>query len=294
MAKEIVIGKRAKISEAEKHMIVAVLCASVVLGIAISLIIHFVKEITFNADVITAQEKSIALYSTTIKETGVCLAPKSGDIYSAEELKECDPESINVSSIPNTLRSDIIEKLAADPALNSVPKEGNMECYNAETGRNYTYKELKNIYDNAGNNPVDLQNASAKLKNCSALRIIPDALPAFKNVEALNASLDKLFRLSNHLPEKIGDNGASDKVDVSGTAGALYGVTVNLSIDAQAGITTSILDNIEHSIREFDIQRATIRWESASSLGLQALARAYYMDKSTVTEKTTTMKPEDK
>ena len=44
MAKEIAIGKRAKISEAQQYMLLSVLAASIVLGAAISLIIHFVQQ----------------------------------------------------------------------------------------------------------------------------------------------------------------------------------------------------------------------------------------------------------
>ena len=56
----------------------------------------------------------------------------------------------------------------------------------------------------------------------------------------------------------------------------------------------NVLDNIERSIREFDIERATIEWGSNNTLTLQAQATAYYMDESTVTETTQTLKAEDK
>ena len=60
MAKEVAIGKRAKISQAQQNMIVAVIGASVVLGVAIALTVHFVRQIMFNATVIATEEKSIA------------------------------------------------------------------------------------------------------------------------------------------------------------------------------------------------------------------------------------------
>ena len=59
MAKEVAIGKRAKISEAQQYMLLSVLVASVVLGAAISLIIHFVQQISFNAKVIAAEDEAI-------------------------------------------------------------------------------------------------------------------------------------------------------------------------------------------------------------------------------------------
>ena len=57
MSKEIAIGKRATISEAQQTILLAVLGASVLLGVAISLTLHFISQITFNAKVIAAEEK---------------------------------------------------------------------------------------------------------------------------------------------------------------------------------------------------------------------------------------------
>ena len=39
--------------------------------------------------------------------------------------------------------------MEANQALNSVPKEGDSSCVNQSTGKQYTYKELKTILDNA-------------------------------------------------------------------------------------------------------------------------------------------------
>ena len=93
MAKEVAIGKRAKISEAQQYMLLSVLAASVILGAAISLIIHFVQQISFNAKVIAAEDEAIVSYSNVIKSTGICKSPK-GDVYSEDELKKCSPDSI--------------------------------------------------------------------------------------------------------------------------------------------------------------------------------------------------------
>ena len=63
MAKEIAISKRAKISEAQQYVLLSVLGASIFLGAAIALTLHFVKVIQFNIGVIAAEEASIASYS---------------------------------------------------------------------------------------------------------------------------------------------------------------------------------------------------------------------------------------
>ncbi len=289
MAKEVAIGKRAKISEAQQYMILSVVAASIVLGVAASLTVHFVKQIVFNAKVIAAEEQSIASYSKIIQTTGVCKKP-NGSVYTDSELAACNPDTIETSQIPNTLRSNILENLAANNALNSVPKEDNSACINQSTGKQYTYKELKQIYDNA-KTAQTLSDASQLIKTCSALRIIPDALPAYRNEEALLASLNKLFLVSNWEPQNLSPGG---NASTSSKATGLNQLSVNLSVEANTATTMTVLNNIERSIREFDIERATIEWGSNDTLILQAQASAYYMTPSKITEKTTTIKPEGK
>lgn len=289
MAKEIAISKRLKISEAQQYMLLAVLGASVILGVAISLTMHFVSQISFNSKVIAAEEQAIAAYSDVIKNTGVCKAP-SGSVYSDSELEKCDPNSIEVAEVPGTLRSNILVNLAANEALNSVPKEDDANCTNPSTGKSYTYKELSKIYADA-RGASELQTASNLIKSCSALRVIPDALPSFKNEEALLASLNKLFIASGWEPESLSPTGS---IETSELAPNLNEISVSLTVDADSGTTTRVLDSIERSIREFDIKSATIQWKSDDALSLQAQATAYYMNESTIEESTKTISPEGK
>ena len=290
MAKEIAISKRAKISKAQQSVMIAVAGASVMLGVAISLSMRFIQQIAFNSDVIAKEEESIASYSDTIKTIGVCKAPK-GTIYSEEELKNCNPDSIELSEIPGTLRANILESLAANEALNSVPKEASSACINPATGKNYTYKELDAKYDDAVANGADAMAAASQLmKSCSALRVIPDALPVFKNEEALLASLNKLFLESGWQPESLSPGGTSSSEETAEVLPGLNALGVNLSIKADASITKDTLDNIERSIREFDINKATIEWGEDNMLSLEAQAIAYYMDKVVFTESDATIK----
>ncbi len=284
MAKEVAIGKRAKISEAQQNMLLAVFGAAVFLGAAISLSVHFIQKISFNTRVIMSEEQAIAAYSDIIKNTGICKSPK-GSIYSNEELNSCNPDSIEISEIPGTLRANILENLAANKALNSVPKEDSSSCINPATGKNYTYKELNDIYNQA-TNATELASASQLIKSCSALRVIPDALPAFKNEEALLASLNKLFIISDWEPESLSPSGSS----ASSTIGSgLYEISVSLAVEnADTGIIKNMLTNIERSIREFNVERATIEWNE-NALSLRAQATAYYMGKSSIAETTKTI-----
>lgn len=288
MAKEVAISKRLKISEAQQYMLLAVLGASVFLGASISLVSHFVQQISFNTKVIMADDQSIVAYSNIIKSTGVCQSPK-GSVYSDDELSKCDPDSIEVSQIPDTLRANVLENLAANEALNSVQKEDDSSCLNQSTGKSYTYKELNKLYSDA-RGASELQAAAGLIKSCSALRIIPDALPSFGNEESLLASLNKIFALSGWEPDSLSP---SEEMETSDLAENLNKISVNLSIESNSGTTLKVLHNIERSIRDFNVERATVEWQEGDTLSLQAQAAAYYMTESSITESTQTIKPEN-
>ncbi len=285
MAKEVAIEKRAKISQAQQYVLLAVLGASIFLGVAIALIFFFVKQISFNSNVIAEEEKSIVAYSNAIRDIGVCTKPK-GAVYSDEELKNCDPDSIDVSSIPGTLRANIIDNLAANTALNSVPKESSSGCINPYTGKKYSYEELNKIYDEAESGD-DLVKASELIQSCSALRIIPDAIPAFKNEEALLSSLNKIFLITGIEPETLSPTGAAGE---SNYGKGLESISVRLSVESETPTTVGFLENVEHSIREFNIERATIEWAQGGKLVLQAQASAFYMTPSELVETTETIR----
>ena len=158
--------------------------------------------------------------------------------------------------------------------------QDNSSCTNPDTGKNYTYKELSKIYNDA-NGSAELNAASQLIKSCSALRVIPDALPAFKNEEALLASLNKLFNVSGWEPESISPSGNDVEAELPT---GLNGISVNVSVEADSSTTMAVLNNIERSIREFNIESATIEWGGSDNLLLQARATAYHMDKSVLTE----------
>jgi len=288
MAKEIAILKRAKISQAQQYMLLSVLGAAIFLGVAISLVSYFLNKISFNAGVIAEEEKAIVVYSDAIKTIGVCKKPK-GTIYTDEELRNCKPNSIDASDVPNTLRSDVLEKMAANKYLSSVPKESTSECVNPTTNKNYTYKELQEFY-NTADTDEELLLASSLIESCSALRIIPDALPAFKNEEALLASLNKIFIVSGWEPNSLSPSGTTS---MSNLGPNLNTLSLRVSVEANSATTLTVLNNIERSIREFNIERATIEWGSDDTLILQAQATAYYMTPSELEETVKTIKPGD-
>ena len=284
MAKEVAISKRLKISEAQQHIILAVLGASLFLGVAIALVVHLIKQISFNTDVIIAQDQSIVAYSDLIKNIGVCKSP-SGSVYSDADLAKCDPNNIDLEDIPGTLRANIVSDLAANSNLTSVPNDNEQSCINPSTGKNFTYKELTDLYNDASDSTA-LSEASQLVRSCSALRIVPDALPAFKNEEGLLASLNKLFYVSGWEPEALSPSGENMTTELGTNLNVM---SVNLQIEANASTTMNVLRNIERSIRQFDVERISIEWSGDNSIDLRGQATAYYMSPSTFNETTKTI-----
>lgn len=280
--------KLSEMSETQQYMLLAAGGAAIFVGVAIAVVINFIGRITFNAKVIATADESITNYSNTIRDIGICEPPK-GAVYTTEELQNCDPDSVSYSSIPGTLRANIVENLAANKALNSVPKESNSSCINSSTSKAYTYKELTELYKNAKTSE-DIAAASILLRSCSALRVIPDALPAFRNEEALLSSLNKIFKESSWEPETLSPSGNAEEPEFGTNLGA---ITVNLSVeDASSSVTMNILNNMERSIRDFNITSATISWDQGN-LKLQAIANAFYMTKTALTETNKTISGSD-
>lgn len=286
MAREVAILKRAKITQAQKYMLFAVFGTAIVLGVSLAIIIHAVNRITFNSDVIAAEERAIVSYSDAVVNLGSCRKP-SGSVYNLDEIKKCNPNTVTVNQVPGSLRYQIIENLAASDVLGSVPKENSSDCTNPKTNKSYTYTEMNDIYDEATTDE-EIIAASNLIQSCSALRIIPDALPAFKNEEALLSSLNKIFIISGWEPESLSPTGTTNAANF-GTN--LNTFSVRLSVEADSATTLRVLDNIERSIREFNIERATIEWGGDNSLILYAQATAFYMNPSTLAETTRTIKP---
>lgn len=274
---KIALSKTSIISQASQYASIAVLVAGIFLGVAIALINKFSDQIAYNAKVIAAADESILEYSTAIKNAGICTSPKSkSGIYTKEELEKCNPESIEVYQVPGTLRAKILNEVAANEALNSVPKEESSACVNEQTGKNYTYTELQTFYD-AAENADELTAATNLIQSCSALRVIPDALPDSLNEAALLTGLNKIFDVSGWEPESISPTGTYGTASFDPN---LDSVNVQLTVDSTYATAMTVLNNIERSIREFSFSRATIEWSGENRMSLHAQASAYYINPS--------------
>lgn len=260
-------GKRRKISKAQQYTMLEVLGASLVLGTCIVMSIFMIKYIKFNTTIITEKNNAIAAYDKTIRNVGVCVDTDKNGRLSTEELENCKPNEVSLNQITNSLRYKVLSQMAQNADLESVARKRNTNCYD-EMGVRIDFNKL---YEESTDEKEKQQYLQSS-KICSALRVIPDALPAVKNTEALMASLNEIFLRVGWEPERLSPRDDNVKSDIEG----VDVIPVSLRIEGSDDVVLAVLDRIEHSIREFDITIATVEW-SAGGLNLQASANAYYL-----------------
>lgn len=268
------VSKRSKISKTQQQTMFIVLIASIIVGVSAVLGIYFFKTIKFNSKVIEAKDEAISDYEKTIKNVGLCRDTDRDGKYSDEELSKCDPDSIDSSTMSGTLRYNIMVDMAKNVDLESVARESDSACF-SDDGKKIDFQKL---YDDAETDSERSRYISM-LKACSALRVIPDALPAQANEEALMASLNQIFILSGWEPEALSPSGNA----VSNAEGVST-IPISLKVEANSGTTVTVLNNIERSIRTFEISSARITWSGTDSLTLQAQGSAFYTEDADVVE----------
>lgn len=278
MAKNKAIGKRLKIDKAQRIMLGTVAGAALILGVCLVFSVYFLKYIKFNSTVISEKDKAIKGYSAAIKNIGVCKAPSSKDgVYNDSELKSCSPNDIDLKYLQGTLRYDVIMNLSQNESLESVGRKGLSICYDASTGQRRSFEWIFERYSNA-TNEKDKENYLQMIGMCSALRVIPDALPSTANSLALGASLNKIFQVSEYEPDGIVP-GTEEESSLPG----IGSINVSLKIEASTATTMKVLDNLEKSIREINIKTAKIEMRG-ETLKVEASAEAFYTEPATLNE----------
>ena len=267
------VAKRTKISKAKQSMLIITLVSALTVGVCVVLIVHFFKYIQFYGKVIGKKDDAITAYEKTITNIGLCAKPK-GEHYTDAELSSCNPNSYTPSS--GTLRSNVTDVMAYNTDLESVARNAGADvCYD-ENDNKINYQELLKTVSGEEERARYL----SLLKVCSSLRVIPDALPGGKNVEALLASLNQIFVISGWDPESLAPNDGAGTTAIKG----VEAIPVTLSVESDPTTTMTVLTNIEKSIRTFDITNAVIEWADGDRLNLQAQANAYYAKDSGVVE----------
>lgn len=260
-------NKRKIIIKAQQMTMLEVLGASLVLGTCIVLSSFLIKYIKFNTTVIAAKNEAISDYDETIRNVGVCVDKDKNGRLNDKELENCDPSTVKLDEVRNSLRYNILETMAQNEYLESVARQRNENCYDDEGGK-IDFNELYEQTNDEKERKQYLQSA----KICSALRVIPDALPAQQNTEALMASLNQLFILAGVEPERL----APQDTAVASLIEGVNAIPVSLQLaGSDLGIMVA-LDTLERSVREFDITTATIEW-TTRGLSLNATANAYFL-----------------
>ena len=273
-------SKRIKISKAQQLTMLEVLVASLVFGTCAVLSVFLIKYIGFNTRVISEKNQAITDYDQSLRNVGVCVDTDGNGRLSNEEIEKCNPSEISLNSIPESLRYKVLMQMAMDTDLESVARKRNEKCYD-EDGERIDFNKK---YEQSTND-LEKQQYLQSAKICSALRVIPDALPARKNTEALMASLNQVLLLTGWEPERLTprDDMVESRIEGVGV------IPVTLQVDGGNDVVLRALDKIEKSIREFDITSATIEWTN-SGLSLNALANAYYLEDAGELEKTVVLK----
>ncbi len=281
---EAATSKRSKISKAQQLTMLEVLIASLVFGACAVLSIFLIKYINFNTKIISAKSQAITDYDQSLRNVGVCVDTDKNGRLSNEELEKCNSNEVSLNSVTNSLRYKVLMQMAQNTDLESVARQRNEKCYD-DKGEKIDFNEK---YEET-TDELEKQQYLQMSKVCSALRVIPDALPAQKNTEALMASLNQVLLLTGWEPERLTprDDAVESRIEGIGV------IPVTLQVEGGSDVVLRALDKIEHSVREFDITSGTIEWTN-SGLSLNALADAYYLEDAAEIEKTVVIKASDK
>lgn len=274
--------KKDRVDVLRQQIMLVSLLAAIVVGICMVLVIFFIKYIAFNTKVITEKDKSIENYSLSIRNVGLCKDENGNGKIDEGELDRCNPEELDVAELEGTLRHNILMNMAKNKNLESVGRESLAQCLDKDGKKINFEKRYANAKSGAKSYNLSM------LRMCSALRAIPDALPASKNNEALMASLNQIFIQSNWEPQSLSPG--DEETGVSEGIGAM---PLSLSVEADSQTTNAVLTNLERSIRDFNIKTATIGW-NGGKLDLKANAESYYAQSKVLEEQTQTVYASEK
>ena len=285
------LSKRLRISKAQKMTLTTVAVTSLILGAAIVLIVFLAKYIKLNANALGAKDEAIDNYSKTIANVGICVDSNNDGKINGNELSQCEPNDITLDKIPDTLQSNIMTKTATNQALYSVATRTTATAASCLDANGKPHDFLKEYQE--AKNDSDKKKALESVKTCSALRVIPDALPAQKNIEAASASLDWLLKQAGVRYESLTPSDDDSEESTSATASTVDSISLSLVLEVDTTGVYHALTAMERSIRTFDIDSLTIEWGSKSNkLDTTIKTRAYYSGQLTINEynKTVTTK----
>ena len=261
-----------KMSKAQQTTVLEVSIATLILGAAVVTGIWAVRYIIFNTKVITAKDESIRNYETAIINVGVCKDSNNDGKISDEELNNCSPNELANDDVQSSLRYKIFDEMAVNKNLEAVARKSLPGC--TTTGGQAL--DFTQIYQDAQTDE-ERARALSELQLCSALRVVPDALPAQENDEAAMASLNQLSIIAKIEPTSLtsGDlllNATDD--DETDYDAQPIAISARWEDIPDASLY-ALLTTTERSIRAFDVKNATIEWVD-NVLTFQGNFHTYY------------------
>jgi hypothetical protein len=212
--------------------------------------------------------------------------------FNAKVIAEKDKIITNYKSIQNSLKkiSTQVTEMSSSERLEAVARSRSTDC---------TQQILDGLASEGGN-IEDVELA----RTCTALRVIPDALPSKLNLEATLASMNQLLNWSNGgagIESISGADVGGAAIDGELTVGSI-GASISLSDEAKN--VRNSLDLIERSIRNFDIVSTSISWvdsfdenggsQTGKQIELVGLYRAYYANGVKIEKKSKKICADDK
>lgn len=229
--------KRLKITKAQRTMFIAVCLASIALGITFVLAVYFAKIISFQGKLLTQKGYVVDALTQDQKNLST-LAGQISDLTKNE----------NLESVARTRTvTDCSGYYGIDMSLEGVKTEEEVE----------------------------------KVRRCSSLRVIPDAMPATSETVSLD-DVDTTTRIQLDLiMDKAGvdlsaDSDSAVSVEETGysgsstsTSGAILEpysmLEANVNIEGDLSKMKTFLSTIDKTIRNFDLQNATIEIPSGDT-----------------------------
>lgn len=277
---EVAVGKRIRINKLQQQIMLAVLGASLAFGVCLVLVIFLTKFIIFNTKVISEKDKAIDSYYGAIKNVGICIDNNKDGKYTDNELDKCQPNEIDVADIPGTLRYNVLVNMTENNALESVARDSHSDCYDTSGNK----IDFGKRYDDATTDE-EREHNMYMFKVCSSLRVIPDALPASYNAEALMSSVNKIFLISGLQPDGLMPDSGGASFSNNGVS--LVAIPITLTVKQPATKAQALLDNFYKSIRLFSFKSANYKW--SNQLEVSATGEAYYTNQVKASETTKTV-----
>ena len=249
--KGVAIAKRVKIDKAQQNMLVAVCVASIILGVTLVLVAYFARVISFNMKIISAQDEAIDAYKTT-----------QANLYRIKED---------------------IEDLSSNENLESVARTRNKNCLSFD--ENLEKNEENKMITEYEPEMLDLA------RQCTALRVITDALPSLKNTETTMTSF--VYLLENPVSgtgavvEGSGYDESIGQVTIGGVPLNAYSLNASYSAFSIKDMVNA-LESMDSSIRVYNPTVATFELENGQ-LSVKASYNAYYSSESELVELTKTV-----